>query len=239
MPKDIKELLATGEAADIIQELRLGRMNAAPATAATTAQWDPSLHAVNDRRLRPDKVVITEREDPQYGETYPLQPGSDLADDKSIRIEPVARVALALQKLIVKRAVAFTFGNPVAYTSATQDAAEQDVLGAVRRILHDVKEQALNRKAARALYAATEVAEMWYPVECEEHATYGFPCRFKFRCALFSPLLGDRLYPYFDQQRDLVAFSREFTRKDTDLVTRTYFETYTAEASYIQGAPTY
>ena len=51
-----------------------------------------------------------------------------------------------------------------------------------------------------------------------------------------SPAFGDKLYPYFDDNRDLIAFSREFTKKADDLTTRTYFETYTKDAHYIWTA---
>lgn len=46
-------------------------------------------------------------------------------------------------------------------------------------------------------------------------------------------MFGDRLYPYFDDTRDMVAFSRQFTRKDRDMITRTYFETYTKDKHYL------
>lgn len=67
----------------------------------------------------------------------------------------------------------------------------------------------------------------------EESTVYGVKKRIKFKVAIFSPQYGDKLYPYFDDARDLVAFSREFTHKDNDLKTRTYFETYTAQAHYL------
>jgi SPP1 family phage portal protein len=49
---------------------------------------------------------------------------------------------------------------------------------------------------------------------------------------LFSPAFGDVLYPYFDETGDMIAFSREFNRKEkTDgsegQKNVTYFETYT------------
>lgn len=103
----------------------------------------------------------------------------------------------------------------------------------IKRVFYDVKEGTLNRRVARSLYSTTEVAELWYPVETDTHELYGFKKNIKFKVAIFSPMFGDRLYPYFDEARDLVAFSRQFTRKDRDLVTRTYFETYTKDNHYL------
>jgi hypothetical protein len=44
---------------------------------------------------------------------------------------------------------------------------------------------------------------------------YGFSSKYKLRCTVFSPLLGDTLYPVFDDSGDMVAFSREFSKKKT------------------------
>ena len=66
-----------------------------------------------------------------------------------------------------------------------------------------------------------------------ESNRYGFPSRFKLRCAVFSPATGDTLYPYFDETGDMVAFSRSFARKDDAGNTVDFFETYTADAHYM------
>ena len=46
------------------------------------------------------------------------------------------------------------------------------------------------------------------------------------RCTIFSPALGDTLYPYFDETGDMVAFSRSFARNHKGVATN-YFETFT------------
>ena len=85
---------------------------------------------------------------------------------------------------------------------------------AVKRVLFDTKSRTLNRKVARAIYSSTESAELWYPVE-KPTKNYGFDSTHKLRVAIFSPLFGDRLYPYFDETGDMVAFSREYVVKDS------------------------
>lgn len=229
----IDELLKTGDYVAAINELRNGRLSPLPDSEQYAAQYDPKLHDINDPRKRPDKIVVTDKDSEEYGEVKNINVNAELTTEQGFRIEPVARIALALQKLIVKRAVAFTFGNPVAYDADPANDEEKAILAALKRVFHDVKEKTLNRRVARSLYSTTEVAEYWYPVETdEEHDLYGFPTKKKFKVALFSPMFGDRLYPYFDDSRDLIAFSREFTKKNDDLTTRTYFETYTKDAHY-------
>lgn len=230
----IDELLKTGDYSAAINELRNGRLTPLPNSEKYAAQYDPKLHDINDPRKRPDKLVVIDKDSEEYGEVKNINVNAEMTTEQGFRIEPVARIALALQKLIVKRAVAFTFGNPVAYDADPQNDEEKAVLAALKRAFHDVKEKTLNRRVARSLYSTTEVAEYWYPVETdEEHELYCFPTKMKFRVALFSPAFGDRLYPYFDDTRDLIAFSREFTKKTDDLKTRSFFETYTKDAHYL------
>lgn len=234
MPPELLELLQAGDFGAVVNELRNGRLEPSPAVSTNAAQYNPKLHDINDRVKRPDKMVVVDKESTEYGEVKNVNPNVELTTEQGFRLEPVARIALAIQKLIVKRAVAFTFGHPVTYTSDAETDAEKETLNRLKRVLADVKERTLNRRVARSLYSAQEVAECWYPVEQPKpHSRYGFPTKYKFRVALFSPALGDRLWPYFDENRDLIAFSREFTKKDGDLQTRTYFETYTADAHYL------
>lgn len=229
----IDDLLKQGNYPALISELRNGRRTALPNAAQYETQYNPDLHSINDPKRRPDKLVVTDKDADSYGEVRNINPGSDL-DGDGYRIERVARIPLAIQKLIVKRAVAFAFGNPVAYHADPQSQQEKDLLQAIKRCFHDVKEGTLNRRVARSLFSTTEAAELWYPVVTQEESTvYGVKKRIKFKVAIFSPQYGDKLYPYFDDARDLVAFSREFTHKDNDLKTRTYFETYTAQAHYL------
>ena len=186
-----------------------------------------------DAQKRPNKMVVTDPHSEDYGQVRNVNVNAEEQPDKGVRIEQVGRIALAIQRLIRDRAVSFTFGNPVTYNCTPADETEAAILQAIKRIFYDVKISTVNRKAARNMYGTTEVAEYWYPVEAEEHELYGFKTGMKFKVALFSPAYGDRLYPYFDENRDMVAFSREFVRKGADLKSRTFFETYTKDAHYL------
>lgn len=217
----------------VLAELRNGRITPQPQTKEYTMQVDPKLHDVMDPRKRPDKLVVVDKSSDDYGEVRNVNPNAELQREGA-RIEKVGRIALALQRLIRDRAVSFTFGNPITYNCTPANEIEAAILQAIKRVFYDVKISTVNRRAARNIYGTTEVAELWYQVEgAEEHELYGFKTKKKFKVALFSPAFGDTLYPYFDENRDMIAFSREFTRKGTDLISRTYFETYTKDWHYL------
>lgn len=233
----IEELLRASreEGADLPQlmnVLRNGRITDEPKTETYKQQIDPKLHDVMDAKKRPDKLVVVDPNSEDYGQVRNVNPNSETTHE-GMRVENVGRIALAIQKLIRNRAVSFTFGNPVTYNCTPADEAEAGVLQAIKRIFYDVKISTVNRRAARNIYGTTEVAEYWYPVAADEHELYGFNTKMKFKVALFSPAYGDRLYPYFDENRDMIAFSREFSRKTADGKSRTYFETYTKAEHYL------
>lgn len=215
---------ATIDATKAISELKSKRYIKDPDTGKYKKELAPLEHEVFNKVKRPDKKVKVDNSDTDDENTINVTSGDN--PDGGYRYEPVARIALALQKLIVKRAVSFIFGNGVELDSSAEGDQEKQVLKALKRVLYDIKEKSFNRKVARNLFSCTEVAEVWYPVE-KKNNTYGFNSEFKLRSAIFSPLLGDTLYPYFDDFGDMVAFSREFQLRDSAQKTRTYFETYT------------
>lgn len=228
--KQIKALLSGEEHTTSIAELKAGRNSAEPEINVFQAQLDPLKHDIYDPVKRPDKKVKVDKPEDD-GKVINVSTGGET--EENTRIEKVARIAVALQKLIVKRAVAFTFGNPVGLNvEPEEDSKEEDVFKAVKRVLFDTKSRTINRKIARAIFSSTEAAELWYSVE-KPTDNYGFHSQHKLRVALFSPFFGDKLYPYFDETGDMIAFSREFTRKDRSGVKFTYFETYTDEAHYM------
>ena len=180
MPK-LEELIASGDISAAIAELMNGRITPLPDAAENAAQYDPKKHDINDPKIRPDKIVVTDKDSEEYGEVKNINVNAELTTEQKFRIEKVARIALAIQKLIVKRAVAFTFGHPVGYNATPDGNTEKALLAAINRVFHDVKERTVNRKVARSLYSTTEVAEYWYPVETDKpHNLYGFPKNIKF-----------------------------------------------------------
>lgn len=202
----IEEILSLSDV-DRIKEFKSGRISDSPDIEKIKKQIDPNQHLVFDKTKRPDKMVNSK---------------------EGLRTESVARIALSLQKLIVKRAVSFLFGNPIDVVANTQNDTQMKILGAVKSILNDVKINSHNRKIARDLFSCTEVAELWYPMELtpDEAPRYGIDSKNKLRVKILSPMSGDKLYPYFDDYGDMVAFSREYSIVKGDKKS-TFFETYT------------
>jgi SPP1 family phage portal protein len=208
---------------DVISVLKSRRITPAPDVKKSLQAIDPSKHKINDEVYRPNKRIKVDKDE--------IDATRD-AVAEGYRVEKVARIKLALQKLIIKRAVAFLFGNPVSFSAEPENENQELILRAMKRIFQDVKSNSLNRKIARAVFGFNECAELWFPVE-KDVSNYGFKSKYKLRCALFSPAFGDALYPYFDDTGDMVAFSREFKRKDTTDKETTYFETYTADEHWM------
>lgn len=225
----IEEVLKIESQSDMIAELKSKRHIKEVDQERYAKSLDPLEHDVFDKLKRPDKKVKLDVDDSENAKTV----FSDDNPEDGYRYEPVARIALALQKLIVKRAVAFLFGNKVELDAETENDNQNIVLKAVKKVLYDIKDKSINRKVARNIFSCTECAELWYPVEQKNNTSYGFTTNFKLRCAIFSPLLGDKLYPYFDETGDMVAFSREFSLVDGKKVKHDYFETYTDKAHFM------
>ncbi|GHT27942.1 hypothetical protein FACS189432_05230 [Bacteroidia bacterium] len=216
---------------------------AQPDVESAQKALDPKLHNINDRILRPDKRIRVDTDNDADSAQKVIDTGGESTNFKT---EKVARIALAIQKLIIKRAVSFCFGNPIAYNSSPENDNQQLIVKALNRILYDVKSNSLNRKVGRSVFGFKECAELWYPVPVDKtktgnkitdfannlfgnkyHIKYGFKSKFKLRCTVFSPKFGDTLYPYFDETGDMVAFSRSFSRTDEKQNSIDYFETYT------------
>ncbi len=193
-------------------------------------QIDPRHHDVNNPIKRPDKKVKVDTE--SLDDSAKTVTSGMENPETGYKYEKVNRIALAIQKLIVKRAVSFLFGNPVCLSSDASSDNEKTVYKALKRIQHDVKEKSLNRKVARQLFTMREVAEVWFPVE-NTNSVYGFSSKFKLKCQLFSPYFGDKLYPYFNEEGDMLAFSRGFSQTNADGKQQFYFETYTNETHYL------
>lgn len=164
---------------------------------------DPKKHEVMDETIRPKRLVKT---------------------DTETKYVDVARIAFALQKLIIKRAAAFCFGNPVEITSNAKSERSIAAFNLYKDVLDKAKSYSLNKRMARILFTFGEVAEYWYVTD---GGTLGAEHNKKLRVALFSPK-DCRLYPFFDDNDDLIAFSREYSKKVGD-ETHVFFETWTDE----------
>jgi len=224
----IEEVFSLPTSREIVEELKSRRNSPLPDVEEARKAIEPSLHAINDELLRKDKRVKIDAETNNAAQKV-IDTGEDATGYK---IEKVARISLAIQKLIINRAVSFLFGNPVAYNATLDNDNQKLIVKALNRILYDVKSNSLNRKVAREVFGYKECAELWYPVE-KQNTLYGFNSMYKLRCAVFSPQNGDILYPYFDETGDLTAFSRLFSQKEGNDKVVEYFETYTDQLHWL------
>ncbi len=225
----LKDIIQSDNPTDQISALQSGRIHPIPDTEAAKKALDPTLHDINNPLIRKDKKVLVNADDASDSAKKVIDTDGEAV---ATRTEKVARIAVAIQKLIIKRAVSFCFGNEVALNATPTNDEQKMVLNAIKRIGKDVKITSLNRKIGRAIFGFKECAEYWCPVE-KEHQKYGFKSKFKLRCILLSPAFGDTLYPYFDDSGDMVAFSRSFSRKDNKGVSTDYFETFTDEEHWL------
>lgn len=216
----------------MISKLKQGRGSSEPMPKEFEAQLDPKQHDVMDPHKRKDKRVKIDPDDPEEMDQQSddaVKRVTSNSEQTGWRMQKVERISLAIQQLIVNRAVAFCFGSDVELNAEPQDGTkEPDVLKAVKQVLYDTKSRTINRRIARAIFSSTEAAEMWYVVP-RKQSIYGFESNYKLRCSIFSPLLGDKLYPYFDDTGDMIAFSREYAVTDANKVEHTYFEVWTDE----------
>lgn len=225
----LQDIIQSDNPNDQISALQSGRIHPIPDIEAAKKALDPTLHDINNPLIRKDKKVLVNADEESDSAKKVIDTNGEAV---STRTEKVARIAVAIQKLIIKRAVSFCFGNEVALNATPTNDAQKMVLNAIKRIGKDVKITSLNRKIGRAIFGFKECAEYWCPVE-KEHQKYGFKSKFKLRCVLLSPAFGDTLYPYFDDSGDMVAFSRSFSRKDNKGVSTDYFETFTDEEHWL------
>ena len=163
-------------------------------------QYDPKYHPVMDKTQYPDTVT-------------------------GDGIEKVTRVALDLQRLAVKRMTELCVGIPVKRIYKPTDEKQKDVARYLEAILVRNRIDTLNIERLNMLFAGCEVLTLWYATE-DKNNVYGFDSPLKFRCRNFSPMLGDALYPLFDEYGDLVALSVGYTRK-VGKAKVNYFDAYT------------
>lgn len=234
--KEIMQLRENEDQSAIINRLKQGRSQATGSVDLAMKGLNPELHDINDHVKRPDKTVRSDSETNEMQNTINVT--GSMEERPQTKQVPVARIALALQRLIVNRAVAFLFGNPPTLQADTREGTKEDeVLASLQRVLQTTKAKTINRQIARKVFEMTEAAEYWHiTTQSESTNIYGFDSPFKLRCTIFSPDNGDVLYPYFNTDGDLIAFSREFDITQTNIYNKQkimhYFETFTASTLY-------
>lgn len=196
----IEEILALENTADVINELKYKTIDIRP--------WE-ELEKEYDKKKHP---VYTDK-------TY-----KDIVKKDGTLVKQ-CRIALGLQKLAVKRIGELCFGIPVKRIYKPKNDQEKLAAQILESIYHKNKINSVNIERSKYLYASCEFVTIWYSQEQDtEYA--GQPTKLKLRCKSYSPMMGTKLYPLFDDFDDLIALSIEYSRKKGDTTTY-FFETYT------------
>ncbi len=192
------------------------RPTKAPDTQENLKAWDYTKHDVFDEEKRPKRKV--QIKDAVYED-----------DEKTIKEPPkfkkqeVNRIGLPLEQDIVNIHTAFTVGTEPSLECETEDEQERNFLNILKRIYKQNKLKYENKKLVRAWLSECEVAEYWYTVESIswwqkilKKLKINVKPKRKLKSMIWSPFRGDKLYPFFNEYGDLVAFSREYKTQDKD-----------------------
>lgn len=148
----------------------------------------------------------------------------DIVNDDGV--EYVTRITCDMQRLATKRMTELVCGIPVRRVYKPENDRQKEIAGYMEKIYERNRIDSVNIERCNMLFAGCEVMTLWYAVE-QSNSLYGFQSKLKFRCRNFSPMLGDDLYPLFDEYGDLIALSVGYTRKIGRKIVQ-YFDTYTA-----------
>jgi SPP1 family phage portal protein len=193
------------------------------------SEWNPASHDVMRKETRPKRKVLVEE--------------SKIVNGKEVEAkyaeEEVNRISVPFQQDIVNIQAAFTVGRQPDLHCEPNDNKEEVVFKVIQSIEKDNKIKFINKKVVRAWMSETEVAEYWYAVEdltfwkkiAARTKKANLPyiengARYKLRCKVFSPFSGDTLFPLFDHLDNLIAFSREYSKRENNIDVR-YFQVIT------------
>lgn len=194
---------------------------------------------MTDKEKYPDRKVLEKEADKKFDE----KTGKTYEIEAKYKTEPVNRIAIPLEQDIVNIQTAFTVGIEPSLDCEPSDDDEDKLLKALKSVFRANKIKYQNKKIVRSWLSEQEVAEYWYVTEGDTFwekfwkkikSTFGGnvkPTK-KLKSVLWSPFKGDTLYPFFNDEGDLVAFSREYKKKLLDGSEITCFMTITDKMVY-------
>lgn len=142
-------------------------------------------------------------------------------------IQPVTRVTCDLQRLATKRMTELVCGIPIKRVYKPQNDKQKEIAAFIEAIYEKNRIDSVNTDRLNMLFAGCEVLTLWYAVEQENTLYDGKKSLLKLRCRNFTPMLGDDLYPLFDEYGDMIAMSIGYSRKSGKKLIQ-YFDTYTS-----------
>lgn len=193
------------EISEVIESYKGGRE--LPDIEAYNKDYDVKKHKIFNIAEYPDKKVESK---------YTDEKGDKKTKTDTVKLN---RIGLPYQKKIVNIATTFLCGEPIKYTNNSEDTELYD---AFQKVIEKNKMKFIDKEIVTAVGRFTECAELWYHIE-EANQHYGFYSSFRLKVKVLTPD-KNHLYPVFDENDELISFSREFKIGD-----KTIFEVYTAQ----------
>ncbi|MDP3561714.1 MAG: phage portal protein [Legionellaceae bacterium] len=164
-------------------------------------QYDVLQHDIFDKTKRKDKDVA--------------KPGVDDNGNETVvnSTEPVNRIGLAFQQLIVKRRAAFMNLGALTLVAKPNGTAEESLVAATKAVLDDNKMKFKLKKIARGVMSEKQAAVLFYS-DIETGPEGKDTPHLKAR--LLSPKMGDELLPVFDSFGKLQYFGRGYKTRAGD-----------------------
>ena len=159
--EEILKLARENKGNDAIPELKSHRYIPQPDTEAANKALNPKLHDINNPLLRPDKRVKVTDDNQGESAQKVIDTGGESTNFRTVK---VARVALALQKLIISRAVSFCFGNAPEYNSTPFMVSNVSRLATISRISEVEAVVPLSLQNLRLVLRAIMVASVVFPI---------------------------------------------------------------------------
>ncbi|MCY4781432.1 phage portal protein [Sphingobacterium sp. UT-1RO-CII-1] len=206
-------------------------VSVAPVYATAQKEYDVTQHDVFNQAVgfRPKKKVRTLRKDAE-GKPILDKNGKNIYDTKRIEVN---RIGVPLQELIVKRRVSFMNVSKIQLEANPQTEHEKRLYQMIKKMRDDNKIAFIEKEVARRMLSELQVAKLWYS-ESVEPGYWGdisSQGKFKMRCKVLSPELGDTLLPVFDDFGKMIYFGRIYqsSRSFADLIADPNFSGLTAD----------
>lgn len=242
-PGTLEDILAIEDIEAKIKYLKAGRRTPQPNTAQNKKDWFPDKHDIMDEEKYKKIRVLVQMEKTV---TY-----EDANGDVHTTVEPAKydlkepnRIALPIEQDIVNIQTSFTVGTEPSLKCQTEDSKEEGLLSALKQTMKRNKLKYQNRRIVRSWLSEQDVAEYWYKVEdasfwqrfkkkVAEVFKMNVAPTYRLSCQVWSPFLGDTLYPFFDNQGNYRACSREYEMMDLDGNKHRCFQCVTDKQVYV------
>lgn len=236
--RTIDEVLRIEDIDQKIAYLKKGRKTELPDAVKLYNDWNTNRHEIITDTEKYPKIKITVEKEK---EVYDEKTGKTTTIPKKTKDVEPNRIALPIEQDIVNIQTAFTVGTEPKMNCEPEEN-EQGLFSALRKVLEKNKIKYQNKRIVRSWLSEQECAEYWYVVKDDGFwaklkrkigTLFGASApEYRLNSVIWSPFRGDKLYPFFDDSNNLVAFSREYKKKDLDDVEITCFMTITADSVY-------